>query len=336
MARNLILVLFAVATLLHGSAAQTRHVVGDATGWTIPSGGAGTYATWASNNTFTLGDTLVFNFTTGQHDVAKVTKSAYDACNGASTIFTRTTGPASVTLNETGEQYYICTFGSHCSLGQKVAINVSRGSTTPSPAPQPSRSGSPPKASPVPTPTQVPAPQPSSPTPPPSTVPVPAPGPSTGPVTYTVGDNSGWTIPNGGASFYTTWASSKTFKVGDILLFKYALNAHNVEEVTKEKYDSCSSNSPLATYTKPPVSVPLNKSGEHYFICGIPGHCSAGQKLAINVTGSSTATTSPPTNPSSPSPATAVAPLPPNSAAASLRLVGVSATLLSLAAAFFY
>ncbi|MQK22458.1 hypothetical protein EI013_29245, partial [Escherichia coli] len=84
MARNLntlVLVLLAVATLLHGSAAQTRHVVGDATGWTIPSGGASTYATWASNKTFTIGDTLVFNFANGQHNVAKVTKSAFDACN---------------------------------------------------------------------------------------------------------------------------------------------------------------------------------------------------------------------------------------------------------------
>ncbi|TKY54837.1 Stellacyanin protein [Spatholobus suberectus] len=346
MARKLLLVLFAVATLLHGTAAQTRHVVGDATGWTIPSGGASAYATWAANQTFTLGDTLVFNFATGQHDVAKVTKSAYDACNGGSTLFTLTTGPASVTLNETGEQYYICTIGTHCSLGQKLAINVSRASATPSPAPQPSGSGSPPKASPVPTPTQAPAPQPSSPTPPPSAVPAPAPGPSAGAVTFTVGDTSGWIVPSGGASAYTTWASGKTFKVGDILVFNYPANAHNVEEVTKEKFNSCNSTSPLATYnTPPPVRLTLTKSGEHYFICGIPGHCSAGQKLAINVTGSSTATppsgstspspSSPTTNPSSLSPTSDVTPPSQNSGAASLGVVGLSATLLSVAAAFF-
>jgi len=157
----------------------------------------------------------VFNFTNGQHDVAKVTKSAYDACNGASTIFTLTSGPATVTLNETGEQHYICTFGSHCSLGQKLSINVvNRASATPSPAPQPSRSGSPPTASPVPAPTTVPAPAPA---PASSTVPAPAPGPSTGPVTFTVGDSLGWTIPTNGAAAYTSWASGKTFRVGDIL-----------------------------------------------------------------------------------------------------------------------
>jgi len=151
----------------------------------------------------------VFNFTSGQHDVAKVTKSAYDACNGASTVFTLTSGPASVVLNETGEQHYICTFGTHCSLGQKLTINVvNRASATPSPAPSPSRSGSPPTATPVPAPTQAPAP---------TTVPAPAPAPTTGPVTFTVGDSLGWTVPTNGAAAYTSWASGKTFKVGDTL-----------------------------------------------------------------------------------------------------------------------
>ncbi|XP_014507218.1 blue copper protein [Vigna radiata var. radiata] len=348
MARSFFLVLFAVATLLHGSAAQTRHVVGDSTGWTIPSGGAATYTAWASGKTFVVGDTLVFNFTNGQHDVAKVTKSAYDACNGASTIFTLLSGPATVTLNETGEQYYICTFGSHCSLGQKLTVNVvNRASATPSPAPQPSRSGSPPTASPVPAPTQAPSTVP-APAPAPSTVPAPAPGPSTGPVTFTVGDNLGWTVPTNGAAAYTSWASGKTFRIGDVLVFNYQSNAHNVEELTKEDYDSCNSSSPLATYTTPPARVTLNKTGAHYFICGVPGHCLGGQKLAINVTGSgSTANSpspvatppspsSPSTNPSTPSPSGSLAPPPQNSGAASLGLVGVSATLLSLAAAFFY
>lgn len=349
MARIVVLVLFAIATLLHGSAAQTRHVVGDAIGWTVPSGGAATYTAWAANNSFKVGDTLVFNFTTGRHDAVKVTKSAYDACNGASPLLTLTTGPATVTLNETGEQYYICTIGTHCPLGQKVAINVSSASSTsPSPAPQPS--GSPPTASPVPTPAPAPAPTPTSPTP--STVPAPAPGPSTGPVTFTVGDNSGWIVPTGGAATYTSWAAGKTFRVGDILLFNYPANAHNVEEVTKANYDACNSTSPLATYTTPPVRVTLKKTGAHYFICGVPGHCSGGQKLAINVTGSATtpspspvatppsgsspSPSSPPSNPSSPSPTSAVTPPPQDSGAASLGIFGVFTTLLSVAAAFFY
>ncbi|CAL0307116.1 unnamed protein product [Lupinus luteus] len=361
MARNMnntfVVLFIAIATLFNGSAAQTSHVVGDSTGWTIPSGGAATYTTWASNKTFTLGDTLVFNFANAQHDVAKVSKSDFDACNGGSAIFTITTSPAIVTLNETGEQYYICAFTGHCSAGQKLAIKVTQKASTNSPslAPHLSPSASPspktsPSASPSPRTSPVAAPAPQhrgaiSPAPAPFTAPAPA--PFTAPVTYTVGDTIGWTIPTGGASVYVTWASNKNFKVGDILVFNYQINTHNVEEVTKEKYDSCSSVSPIAAYNSaPPVRVTLNKSGPHYFICGYTGHCSAGQKLAINVTGTTTTVATTPssavtpsgsTTPSSPSPSGeggASSP-PQNSGAASLGSLGLFAMLFSVAAALY-
>ncbi|KAF7839632.1 blue copper protein-like [Senna tora] len=333
----LAIVLVAAATLVHLSTAQTRHVVGDATGWTIPSGGASTYDAWAANQTFTLGDTLVFNFTNGQHDVAKVKKADFDACNTGNVIFTITDGPASVNLNETGEQFYICTFGNHCSLGQKLAINVSRRAASSSPSPQPA---APPTS---------------------AAAPAIAPAPSGGSVTYTVGDKTGWVIPSS-ASSYQTWASGKSFKVGDVLVFNFSKNQHNVAEVTKAKYDSCDTTSPLAIYNDPPVRVTLNKSGEHYFICAVQGHCSAGQKLAINVTtvgggGNNGATPPPPpsiatspssvaaspnsppstVNPSSPSPTgVASSPPPQNSDAASLGFAGLFATVLWIPAALLY
>ena len=37
------------------------------------------------------------------------------------------------------------------------------------------------------------------------------------PATYTVGDSMGWTVPPNSSVSYATWASGKTFKVGDIL-----------------------------------------------------------------------------------------------------------------------
>lgn len=348
-----LLLFLSVATLLHGSSAQTQHVVGDNTGWTVPPGGASTYTNWASNQTFKQGDTLVFNFATGQHDVAKVTKAAFDACNTGNTIFTLNNGPASVKLNESGEQYYICTFGTHCSLGQKLAVNVTKqasSSSSPSPAPQPSASPAP--KAPSPAPVKAPSPAPAS-----------APSPSSGSVTYTVGDKTGWTVPSS-AAFYKTWTSGKNFKVGDILVFNFQKNAHDVAEVTKSSYDSCNTSSPLALYTSPPVRVTLNKSGEHYYICAVPGHCAGGQKLAINVTGGSsspaTAPTpagspsSPPspttpapaggspgsspstTNPSSPSPASSTSPPPQNSDATSHRAAGLFATFLWIAATLLY
>ena len=47
-----------LAAMLHYSAAQTVHVVGDNTGWTVPQGGAATYTSWASGRQFVVGDTL--------------------------------------------------------------------------------------------------------------------------------------------------------------------------------------------------------------------------------------------------------------------------------------
>ncbi|KAI7724874.1 hypothetical protein M8C21_011017 [Ambrosia artemisiifolia] len=69
---TMFMIMFIVASMqMHSSMAQTRHVVGDTLGWTIPPNGAATYTTWASQQTFNVGDSLFFNFTTGFHDYHK-------------------------------------------------------------------------------------------------------------------------------------------------------------------------------------------------------------------------------------------------------------------------
>ncbi|XVE71469.1 hypothetical protein DITRI_Ditri10aG0153100 [Diplodiscus trichospermus] len=145
-----------IAAMLESSSAQTAYVVGDGLGWVVPPGSTA-YSTWAANKNFRVGDTLVFNFQNGAHDVARVTKANFDACNANNPLLLLSTGPANVTLNETGDHYFLCGIPGHCNAGQKLAINVSAAAS--SPAPQPS----------------TPAPQPSSPAPQPST---PAPRPS--------------------------------------------------------------------------------------------------------------------------------------------------------------
>ncbi|XP_011032393.1 PREDICTED: mavicyanin-like [Populus euphratica] len=111
--------------------------------------------------------------------------------------------------------------------------------------------------------------------------------------TYTVGDSSGWTT----VGDYTTWASGKTFTVGDSLLFKYS-STHSVAEVSKDDYDSCSASNTLKTYTDGSSTVPLSTAGQRYFICSTPGHCSGGMKLAITVVAASGT----PTTPTTPAP----------------------------------
>ncbi|XP_051118145.1 blue copper protein-like [Andrographis paniculata] len=116
---------------------------------------------------------------------------------------------------------------------------------------------------------------------------------------YTVGDTSGWAI---GAD-YSTWASAKTFLVGDTLVFNYP-GGHTVDEVSAGDYKSCTTGNSISSDSSGATSIALKTAGPHYFICGVPGHCTGGMKLAVTVS----AAASPGAGPS---PASG-APLPPS------------------------
>ncbi|OEL18201.1 hypothetical protein BAE44_0020780 [Dichanthelium oligosanthes] len=98
---------------------------------------------------------------------------------------------------------------------------------------------------------------------------------------YTVGAPAGsWDLRTN----YTRWASGISFRAGDQLVFKYSPGAHDVVEVSKADHDSCSNARPLATFTTGDDTVPLPAGGAtRYFICGVPGHCAGGMKLAVRV-----------------------------------------------------
>ncbi|XP_066333263.1 blue copper protein-like [Miscanthus floridulus] len=100
-------------------------------------------------------------------------------------------------------------------------------------------------------------------------------------VVYKVGDTSGWTIL--GNVNYTDWTSKKNFRVGDTIEFTYPPGIHNVLEVKKADYDSCTNSTPIATHTSGDDKVVIKSPGHRFFICGVPGHCAAGQKLNIRV-----------------------------------------------------
>jgi hypothetical protein len=105
--------------------------------------------------------------------------------------------------------------------------------------------------------------------------------------TYTVGAPAGsWDL----STNYTRWASGIVFSAGDQLVFKYSRSAHNVVEVSKADYDSCSGSSPVNTFATGDDTVPLPAGGvTRYFICGVPGHCDGGMKLAVRVEAAATA-----------------------------------------------
>ncbi|XP_057503984.1 cucumber peeling cupredoxin-like [Actinidia eriantha] len=180
------LVVVVAAVMWQCATAQTVHVVGGNIGWTIPRNGAEGYTTWAFNKTFMVGDILIFNFATNAHDVVQVPKASFDTCSDDNKIGNPiTTGPANVTLTSAGDCYYICSFGTHCQSGQKLATIVSAtpGATAPptpttpstptTPATPPPTSSTAPEACPpeAPTPKADGPTTPSTPTTPPATPP---------------------------------------------------------------------------------------------------------------------------------------------------------------------
>ncbi|KAL9145133.1 hypothetical protein ABFS82_13G020000 [Erythranthe guttata] len=116
--------------------------------------------------------------------------------------------------------------------------------------------------------------------------------------TYTVGAPGGsWDR----TTDFATWASSKTFSVGDTLIFQYTLN-HDVTEVSKADYDSCSSSNPLQPpFTGGATTIALPSAGTRYFICGTGGHCQGGMKVEIDILAAASSPP-PPTTPVLPPP----------------------------------
>jgi hypothetical protein len=225
-------------------------------GWIVPPGGPIAYSTWAAGKTFFVGDTLVFNFQNGTQDVAEVTKAAYDSCDTYTPTTVLTTSPVKITLTTACDYFFTSTYSRHCSLGQKLAITVVASTA-------------------------------SGPTPPPST---PVPAPPRAPVTYVVGDKLGWIVPPGGPIAYSAWAYDKTFFVGDTLVFNFTTGTQDVAEVTQAAFDSCNTAAPITILTTGPAKVTLTTAGSYFFTSTYTRHCFFGQKLAINVTATSSPT----------------------------------------------
>lgn len=95
---------------------------------------------------------------------------------------------------------------------------------------------------------------------------------------YKVGDAAGWGL----GVDYGTWATGKTFIVGDSLVFNYG-SSHNMAEVSSSDYTACSVGNAVVD-SSGTTTISLKTAGTHYFICGVIGHCSGGMKLAVPVT----------------------------------------------------
>ncbi|KAK1264064.1 hypothetical protein QJS04_geneDACA009379 [Acorus gramineus] len=75
----------------------------------------------------------IFGFETGFYDVMQVSRMDYDACEGGNPFREFSGGPATVSLEQVGVYYFICSLGNYCELGVKVSVVVHRLPTMVSP-----------------------------------------------------------------------------------------------------------------------------------------------------------------------------------------------------------
>ncbi|KAF3335856.1 basic blue protein-like protein [Carex littledalei] len=94
--------------------------------------------------------------------------------------------------------------------------------------------------------------------------------------THAVGGSQGW----GFSVSYDSWTNGKAFTAGDTLVFNYQQGLHNVVPVSAAGHRSCraSSNSKVGTTGGDKFTL---RKGPNYFICSIPGHCTAGMKILV-------------------------------------------------------
>ncbi|KAL2922601.1 Mavicyanin [Bienertia sinuspersici] len=66
-------------------------------------------------------------------------------------------------------------------------------------------------------------------------------------------------------------------------VFQYNPQFHNVMQVNHAAYKACNASSPMATHTTGNDTITITRHGHYFFLCGVPGHCQAGQKVDIRV-----------------------------------------------------
>ncbi|KAF9613264.1 hypothetical protein IFM89_006763 [Coptis chinensis] len=118
---NLFIVLAVVSVVFPTVVLATEFKVGDDSGWTIKFD----YVAWAKDKEFHVGDKLVFSYPPGAHNVHKVNGTGFKDCIVPPQNEALSTGNDVITLATSGNKWYLCGVGQHCTIGgQKLAITV--------------------------------------------------------------------------------------------------------------------------------------------------------------------------------------------------------------------
>ncbi|PON51551.1 Phytocyanin domain containing protein [Trema orientale] len=102
-------------------ARATTYTVGDASGWTF-----NVTEKWPrEGDRFKAGDTFVFSYSFGAHNVVVVKRATdYQSCTAPSDAKVYSSGNDKIELVK-GENFFICSFPDHCQkFGVKIAVNA--------------------------------------------------------------------------------------------------------------------------------------------------------------------------------------------------------------------
>ncbi|XP_061358242.1 early nodulin-like protein 9 [Gastrolobium bilobum] len=230
-----VLGLFCLLLLVHKGDAY-EFIVGGQKGWSVPSDpNSNPYNQWAEKSRFQMGDSLVFNYPSGQDSVIQVNSQDYASCNTGANTEKFSDGHTVIKLNKSGPQFFISGNKNSCLKNEKLVVIVlaernNRNSNTnqtstasPSPTPSPLPSLSTKQLAPAPAPVlqQVPSPlAPTVETPSPTQQEAPSPPTGTGgnnPTSAPVSEPP----PNAASSILVTFAGSVGAFMASVLVLSF-------------------------------------------------------------------------------------------------------------------
>lgn len=223
--------LFCILLLVHKGDAY-EFVVGGQKGWSIPSDpNSNPYSQWAQKSRFQVGDSLVFNYPSGQDSVIQVSSQDYASCNTDAYSQKFSDGHTVINLNQSGPHFFISGNKNSCLKNEKLVVivladrnNKNTNQTSPpspsSPAPSPSLLTQ--SLAPLPAPSQQQVPPPPSPVaaPPQQEAPSPA---TSNPTPAPVSDQPSPPSPphNAASSILVNFACSVGAFIASVLVFSF-------------------------------------------------------------------------------------------------------------------
>ncbi|XP_057450497.1 early nodulin-like protein 9 [Lotus japonicus] len=230
---------FCLLVLVHKCNAY-EFVVGGQKGWSVPSDpSTNPYNQWAEKSRFQIGDSLVFNYPSGQDSVIQVNSQDFASCNSGTNSDKFSDGHTVIKLSQSGPHYFISGNKDNCLKNEKIVVivladrtnknsNTNQTSTASSPSPSPSvsRESSPPVPAPV-QPGVLPSPPPAGTieTPPPSqqgAATSPPPAPATVVTNYpTPAPVSEPPPPNAASSILVSFAGSMGAFMASVLVLSF-------------------------------------------------------------------------------------------------------------------